>query len=124
MKQLMRCYKVVSQSWHIRAAKDYWAVRMQAPPTALIFSSALREKNRALTMTGCLGRAPLPRTLKKPARETSMTGALSLLSAYFVRVCSDTKDQSLSRLTVGQQYTDRLECLWKFLIPTFPKYPE
>ena len=41
---------------------DYWAVRMQAPPTALIFSSALLEKKRALTMTGCLGSTPLPNT--------------------------------------------------------------
>jgi hypothetical protein len=28
----------------------------------LIFSSALLEKNLALTMTGCLGRTPLPNT--------------------------------------------------------------
>ena len=41
---------------------DYWAVRIQAPPTALIFSSALLEKKRALTMTGCLGSTPLPST--------------------------------------------------------------
>ena len=40
----------------------YFAVRTQAPPTALIFSSALLEKNLALTMTGCLGRTPLPST--------------------------------------------------------------
>ena len=40
------------------------AVKMQAPPTFLIFSSAIREKNLALTITGCLGKAPLPKTLK------------------------------------------------------------
>ena len=32
----------------------YWAVRMQALPTTLIFSSATRIKNLALTMTRCL----------------------------------------------------------------------
>lgn len=36
---------------------------MQAPPTALIFSSADLEKNLALTMTGCLGKRPLPKSL-------------------------------------------------------------
>ena len=61
----------------------YFAVRTQAPPTALIFSSALLEKNLALTMTGCLGRTPLPSTLKKPALEQSMTGAFPSESAYF-----------------------------------------
>jgi len=39
------------------------AVRTQAPPTALILSSALLEKNLAFTMTGRLGSRPLPRTL-------------------------------------------------------------
>jgi hypothetical protein len=36
---------------------------MQAPPTALIFSSAVLEKNLALTITGCFGNTPLPNTL-------------------------------------------------------------
>merc|ERR1719291_1345294 len=67
---------------------DYWAVRIQAPPTALIFSSALLEKKRALTMTGCLGSTPLPSTLKNPALEQSITGALSLCPAYLVLVCN------------------------------------
>lgn len=40
------------------------ATRMQAPPTSLIFSSALRLKNFALTITGCLGSRPFPSTLK------------------------------------------------------------
>ena len=40
-----------------------YATSTQAPPTALIFSSALRLKNLALTMTGCFGKTPLPRTL-------------------------------------------------------------
>merc|ERR1719291_1092135 len=108
---------------------DYWAVRIQAPPTALIFSSALLEKKRALTMTGCLGSTPLPSTLKYPALEQSITGALSmtgclgstplpgtlkypaleqsitgalsLCPAYLVLVCSETRDHSLSRLMPG-----------------------
>merc|ERR1719402_441117 len=99
----------------------YIAVRTQAPPTAFIFSSARRDKKRALTMTGCLGRTPLPSTLKKPALEQSMTGALSLLSAYLTLVCSETSVQSLSRLTVGQVYMAIFGCLWKFLMPTLPK---
>ncbi len=36
----------------------------QAPPAALIFSSARLEKNFALTISGCLGKTPLPNTLK------------------------------------------------------------
>ena len=40
------------------------ATNTQAPPAALIFSSAVLEKNFALTINGCLGRTPLPNTLK------------------------------------------------------------
>lgn len=40
-----------------------YATRTHAPPTSLIFSSALRLKNLAFTITGCLGRRPLPSTL-------------------------------------------------------------
>lgn len=36
---------------------------MQTPPAFLIFSSAILEKNLALTMTGCFGKIPLPNTL-------------------------------------------------------------
>merc|ERR1719456_2016382 len=79
----------------------YCAVRTQAPPTALIFCSAMREKNLAFTITGCLGRTPLPSTLKYPALEQSITGALSFTPAYLVRVCSETRVQSLSRLMPG-----------------------
>lgn len=43
--------------------QDRYAISTQAPPTALIFSSACRLKNLALTITGCLGSLPLPRTL-------------------------------------------------------------
>ena len=39
------------------------ATRTQAPPTPLIFSSALLLKNFAFTMTGCFGSFPFPRTL-------------------------------------------------------------
>ena len=39
------------------------ATRTQAPPTLLIFSSALLLKNLAFTMTGCFGSFPFPRTL-------------------------------------------------------------
>jgi len=42
------------------------ALRMQTPPAALIFFSAKAENNLALTITGILGRTPLPSTLKKP----------------------------------------------------------
>ena len=74
---------------------------MQAPPTALILFSAIREKNLALTMTGCLGKAPLPKTLKKPARVQSITGAFLVSFSYLTRVCSDTKVHSLSKLMEG-----------------------
>jgi hypothetical protein len=40
------------------------ATNTQAPPAALIFSSARCEKNFALTISGCWGRTPLPNTLK------------------------------------------------------------
>lgn len=40
-----------------------YATSTQAPPTALIFSSARRLKNLAFTIKGCLGKTPLPRTL-------------------------------------------------------------
>lgn len=42
---------------------EFYATRTQAPPTALILCSAVLLKNFALTMTGCLGRWPFPRTL-------------------------------------------------------------
>merc|ERR1719239_914933 len=96
------------------------AVSTQAPPTALIFSSATREKKRALTITGCLGRTPLPSTLKIPAREQSITGALSVTLAYFSLVCSETRVHSLSRLMAGEQWFEMLGCTWKFLMPTVP----
>jgi len=40
-----------------------YATKTQAPPTALIFSSADLEKYLALTMTGCFGKTPLPKSL-------------------------------------------------------------
>ena len=43
--------------------QEFYAISTQAPPTALIFSSALLLKNLALTITGCLGSLPLPRIL-------------------------------------------------------------
>jgi hypothetical protein len=39
---------------------------MQTPPAFLIFSSAVLEKNLALTITGCFGITPLPKTLWYP----------------------------------------------------------
>jgi len=57
------------------------AVSWQAPPTALIFLSAILLKNLALITTGWEGKNPFPRTLKNPAFVTSMTGTLSLFSA-------------------------------------------
>ncbi len=53
----------------------------QAPPTALIFLSAILLKNFALTTTGWAGRNPFPSTLKNPALVTSMTGILSAVLA-------------------------------------------
>jgi len=52
---------------------------------------------------------------------TSITAALSLLAWAFNLVCSDTSDQSLSRLTEGENSW----FLWrrKVLIPHLPKYP-
>ncbi len=52
---------------------------------------------------------------------TSITAALSLLAWAFNLVCSDTSDQSLSRLTEGANSW----FLWrrKVLIPHLPKYP-
>jgi hypothetical protein len=40
-----------------------YALKTQAPPTALILSSACLLKNLALTITGCLGNLPLPKSL-------------------------------------------------------------
>lgn len=48
------------------------ATRTQAPPAALILFSAVLEKSLALTITGTLGRVPLPSTLKKPYVKRSM----------------------------------------------------
>ena len=53
-------------SSHLRRAAEFYARRTQTPPTALIACSAFFEKSLALTITGWLGRRPLPRTLKKP----------------------------------------------------------
>jgi hypothetical protein len=67
------------------------AVKIHAPPMAFIRRSAVLLKNLALTTTGWLGNLPFPNTLKKPALVTSMTGTLSLLAAYFVRVSALTR---------------------------------
>lgn len=40
-----------------------YATKTHTPPTLLIFSSADLEKYLALTMTGCFGKIPLPKTL-------------------------------------------------------------
>ena len=59
----------------------------QAPPAALIFSSARREKNFALTISGCFGKTPLPNTLKYPDRTTLTTGVTCASpSVYFACV--------------------------------------
>ncbi len=50
---------------------------MQAPPTALILSSADLEKILAFTMTGTFGRIPLPSTLKYPYRFALVSYSLS-----------------------------------------------
>ena len=59
MKYFIHLHSARTIIWYFN-----YAVKMQAPPTFLIFSSAIREKNLALTITGCLGKAPLPKTLK------------------------------------------------------------
>ena len=59
MKYFIQLHSARTIFWYFN-----YAVKMQAPPTFLIFSSAIREKNLALTITGCLGKAPLPKTLK------------------------------------------------------------
>lgn len=98
---------------------DY-AVRTTAPPFSLIFFSAIFEISFALTTTGWFsGSTPLPKTLKQPYWVTSINGTLSLEALSFASW--GTKDQSLSMLTIGQQ--NLLRSLWKYLIPTLPKYP-
>lgn len=72
-----------------------YAVRMQAPPIALILSSADFEKSFAFTMMGIFGSSPLPSTLKYPYKALfiyritafvqSITTALAL-SASFVNL--------------------------------------
>ena len=81
---------------------DDHTVKTQAPPTALIFLSAILLKNLALTTTGCEGRNPFPSTLKYPALVTSITGTRSLLPAYNCLEVSVTKFHILSRLMVGK----------------------
>ena len=45
LKQSLQVFRFIEElSWQDRQS-DHWAVKMQAPPTALIFSSATREKN-------------------------------------------------------------------------------
>ena len=77
------------------------AVSTQAPPTALIFLSAILLKNLALTTRGWVGRNHFPSTLKNPALETSMTGILSVFLAANCLAFSVTKVQTLSRLMEG-----------------------
>merc|ERR1719187_3102848 len=48
-----------------------------------------------------------------------MTGAFPFTPAYLVRVCSDTRDHSLSRLMPGWQRLALLGCTWKFLMPAY-----
>ncbi len=49
-----------------------YATKTQAPPTALIFSSADLEKYLALTMTGCFGKTPLPKSLWYPLNQIKL----------------------------------------------------
>lgn len=81
-----------------------YATNTQAPPAALIFSSARREKNFALTINGCLGRTPLPSTLKYPDRTTLITG--ELVASPSVRLFCErslNNDHKRSRLIDGHQ---------------------
>ncbi len=93
---------------------------MTAPPASLIFFSASLEKNLAFTTIACAGKSPFPRTLKNPCCVTSKRGAAFSPSAFSL-TASGTNDHSLSTFTIGQWYLFML--LWKYLIPTLPKYP-
>lgn len=58
--------------------KRVYATILTTPPASLIFLSALRETNRALTINGLsAARRPLPKTLPYPCWIVSMTGARS-----------------------------------------------
>ena len=48
----------------LKTEESAHAVRTQAPPASLILFSAILENTLAFTMTGILGRIPLPSTLK------------------------------------------------------------
>ena len=98
-----------------------YAIKTQAPPTALILLSAVLLKYLALITTFCWGSLPLPRTLKYPALPTSITGTFSLSSLYFFLVSSVTRLQTLSKLIEGEKMVFLFK--WKCLIPFFPKYP-
>ncbi len=84
--------------------KGFHALKMHAPPVALILLSAVLLKNLALITTGIYGSLPLPRTLKKPAFPTSITGTFPspFPSEYFFLVYSVTNVHSLSIFIVGQ----------------------
>lgn len=71
-----------------------YAVSTQAPPIALIPSSANLEKSLAFTMIGIFGNSPFPSTLKNPytlikslntALVQSMTTALALSPSFVTR---------------------------------------
>lgn len=59
-----------------KESKEVYATVTHAPPASLIFSSARREKNLALTITGWSSLSPFPRTLKYPALTQSITATL------------------------------------------------
>lgn len=69
-----------------------------APPTALIFLSAVLLKNFTLTTTGCAGKNPFRSTLKNPALVTPMTGILSWFVTDNFLEFSVTRDHNFSRL--------------------------
>ena len=50
----------------IKKVNPFYAVSMQAPPIALILSSADFENSLAFTIIGIFGSSPFPSTLKKP----------------------------------------------------------
>jgi len=61
--KLWKCFKHRSIFIAFRP-NNLYAVSIQAPPTFLIFSSAILLKNLAFTTTGCFGSEPFPSTLK------------------------------------------------------------
>lgn len=73
-----------------------YATNSTTPPASLIFRSASRLKNLALTTSGMSGNRPLPSTFEYPSGKRSRTGAVSVFFfvMYSSRLSCGTSDQS------------------------------